>query len=109
MKNISKTLNITLLFLLVFGFTSHAQDFEKVDNTVKAYPKSFATLDKFATQINKDFMQDNEKARAIFTWIALNVKYDLAAFNVTERPIAYSYKTQEERQLRNVNLKTILQ
>ncbi|WP_262494636.1 transglutaminase domain-containing protein [Flavobacterium cyanobacteriorum] len=50
-----------------------------------------------ADKINTDFTRDDEKARAIFTWIATNVKYDLAAYTIAERPVAYSFRTQEEK------------
>lgn len=96
MKNIIKQFNILLLLLPVV-FTANAQDFDKVDNTVKSYPKSFSNTDKIAEQINRDFKRDDEKARAIFSWIAFNVKYDVAAYGVNERPVAFSYKTEEEK------------
>lgn len=77
--------------------TAYAQDFAKVDAAVKAYKA--ADIDKLAAQINKDFSRDDEKARAIFTWLATNIKYDLAALNGPQRgPIGYSYRTEEERQ-----------
>lgn len=94
MKNISKLFYIVLL--LVTGMVN-AQDFAKVDNTVKAYPKSFSDTDKFAGQVKADFKTDADKARAIFTWIALNVRYDLAAYGVNQRAVAYSFTTQEEK------------
>jgi len=94
MKYILKTLYIALLFLS-FGFMQ-AQDYIKVDNTVKAYPK-FNDLDKLADQISKDFKDDTSKARALFTWIATNVKYDLAAYGVNEHPVAFSYSTEAEK------------
>lgn len=88
---------VSLLFVLLFvGFTANAQDYTKVDNTVKAYPK-FSTLEKFADQVKADFTAEDDKARAIFTWLALNVKYDMAAYNTREMPVAFSYRTQEEK------------
>lgn len=95
MKNISKILYIILL--LVTFSAADAQDYAKVDNTIIAYPKSFSDTDKFAAKVKTDFTRDDEKARAIFTWIALNVKYDLAAYGVNERPAAYTFKSQEEK------------
>ena len=83
------------LLLFTFGF-AQAQDFTKVDNTVKAYPK-FSDPDKLAVQVSADFKQDDLKARAIFTWIALNVKYDLAAYGINRQPVGFSYSTQEEK------------
>lgn len=97
MEIIRKTVTGLLILFLSGGFSAFAQDFAKVDEKVKAYPSSFTTIDKLAEKINDDFKLDDEKARAIFTWIATNVKYDLAAFGVNERPVAYSFRTQEEK------------
>lgn len=96
MKNIHK-LSTTFLFVLFCTFNSYAQNFEGVDAKVSKYPKSFASTDKFAAQVVSDFTREDEKARAIFTWIATNVKYDYAAYGVNERPVAYSYRTEEEK------------
>jgi len=97
MRNIAKTFNSCLLLFLFLGFSANAQDYAKVDNVVKTYPKSFSSPDKLAALIVKDFTRDDEKARAIFTWVATNVKYDYAAYGVNERPVAYAFKTQEEK------------
>jgi len=108
MRNITKTLNALLLLFLFLGFSANAQDYAKVDNVVKNYPKSFSSPDKLAEQIDKDFTRDDEKARAIFTWIATNIKYDYAAYGVNERPVAYSFRTQEEKIAKEKFMKTEL-
>jgi hypothetical protein len=95
MKNIVKTL--IYLFIAIAGLAVNAQEYAKVDTTVKAYPKSFGSPDKLAEQINKDFTRDDEKARAIFTWIATNIKYDLDAYGINEKPVAFSYRTEAEK------------
>lgn len=97
MRNLFKQLGLSVLFLM-FGLSVQAQDFAKVDAAVKNYPKSFASPDKLAEQITKDFTRDDEKARAIFTWIAYNVRYDLDAYGVNEKPVAYSFRTQAEKE-----------
>ena len=94
MKNISKLYN--LLLLLSCPFFAHAQDFAKADSTVKAYP-AFSDIDTLAAQINADFTTEADKARAIFTWIALNIQYDLPAAGKGERQVAYSYRSEEEK------------
>lgn len=94
MKTILKKLSILFLFITV---GTHAQDFEKVDNTVKTYPRSFITTDKFAERVTSDFSRDDEKARAIFTWIATNISYDLGALGRAASPGGFSYRTEEER------------
>lgn len=105
MKKISKLFNIILLLFLFLGFSAKAQDYAKVDMKVKGYPKSFSSPDKLAELISKDFTREDEKARAIFTWIATNIKYDYAAYGVNERPVAYSFRTQEEKEAKQKAMK----
>lgn len=97
MKIIIQKINKLLLLLLFTSVCAYAQDYEKVDNLIKSYPKSFTTIDKLSDKINADFKNDTDKARAIFTWIATNVRYDMEAYNKAEAPIAYSFRTQEEK------------
>jgi len=91
-----KTHKLFYIILLLVSVSAKAQDFAKVDAAVTNYP-NFSDTDKFAARVNADFKREDERARAIFTWIATNVKYDLAAYGVNERPVAYSFKTQEEK------------
>ena len=85
--------NIITLILLS-TLTVFSQDFKKVDETVKSYPDSFNKLEKLADLISKDFKTPEEKSRAIYTWIALNVTYGLDSKKLKNR---YTYKTQEEK------------
>jgi len=89
----------TLIFCVLCLNTVFSQDYAKVDETVKTYPESFPSLQKLADKINKDFTSDEDKARAIFTWIALNVSYDLneAKNLATKKQVAFSFKTEEEK------------
>lgn len=86
-----------LLFFLFVSSISFAQ-YEKVDAIVRAYPKSFSASEKLAEKINTDFSKPDEKARAIFTWISLNIKYDLKAYYTTaNNGVAYRYTTPEDK------------
>jgi transglutaminase/protease-like cytokinesis protein 3 len=72
--------------------------YENVDAIVKEYPRSFSNPQKLADKINADFSKPDEKARAIFTWIGSNVKYDMKAYyKISNNAIAYSYTTQEDK------------
>src|SRR5690606_707957 len=95
-KTSFKSIIILLLFTLFSGKMT-AQDFTKVDDVVKGYPNKFSSLDKFAEKVNADFTRDDEKAHAIFTWIALNVEYDIGKYGVNERPVGFSYRTEAEK------------
>lgn len=87
------------LFILVSSGSIFAQDYSKVDETVKAYPESFSSLEKLADKINKDFTTDVDKARAIYTWMALHISYDLneAKNLATKKQVAFSFRTEEEK------------
>jgi len=105
--------NLRILATVVVLFivnVIYSQDYTKVDEQVKAYPSSFASIEKLAAAINKDFSRDDEKARAIFTWIALNVKYDLTAYNTLKNGagIAYSYKNEQEKLAKEVQFRNDL-
>jgi transglutaminase/protease-like cytokinesis protein 3 len=69
----------------------------KVDSIVKKYSSSFANPDKLADLINETFFMPEEKARAIYTWIALNIEYDVRALKKKTNDISYSYSSEEER------------
>ncbi|MBD3581482.1 transglutaminase domain-containing protein [Flavobacterium selenitireducens] len=84
-----------------------AQDFASVDSKVSAYPNNFASPEKLADRINSDFTSDIEKARAVYTWIAKNVRYDLVELRSNQGgKVAFSYRTPEEkeRKLQQYNL-----
>ncbi len=98
-----------LLYISVFFVWNsiYAQDYTRIDELVKSYPASFANSEKLAVKINQDFITEEDKARAIFVWIALNVRYDLAAFNAqrSNRAVAYSFKSEEEKILKELQFR----
>lgn len=71
-----------------------AQDYQQVDKIVKTYPTSIVNADDLIKLINNDFTRDVDKARAIFTWIALNIDYDVEASSLEE---TFSYKTKKSK------------
>ncbi|MEN2412736.1 transglutaminase domain-containing protein [Flavobacterium mesophilum] len=50
-----------------------------------------------AERIKKDFTTERDKARAIYSWIALNVDYDVKTFLDPPTPKSVDYKNQAER------------
>lgn len=87
------------LFFVLWSFEVYSQQYAIVDQTVKSYPKTFAAPQKLAEKINADFAKDEDKARAIFTWMALNIQYDLAYYaSQRSNPTnAYSFSSEEDR------------
>lgn len=84
MKKINLTL-ITLLFsIAVFAQKTVVKqknvvnEYSGIDKKALQLPDSLSkTTDGIASYINSNFTTDKEKARAIFTWIATNIQYDV--------------------------------
>ena len=96
-----KRQNFVILFLFlntVFLSSSYAQKYSEVDRTVAKYPKSFSSPEKLADKIKSDFSSDYDRARAIYDWIAFNIKYDYATFLNPPRTQGFSYSTEAEKQ-----------
>jgi transglutaminase/protease-like cytokinesis protein 3 len=98
-KSFLKSIVSCCLFLFLGLHFSYSQSYTTVDDAIANYPKSFASPEKLAEKIKADFTTEEEKARAIFTWIALNIHYDLKSYySQSSNPqIAYSFSSEEER------------
>lgn len=93
-----KTFFLFLFINIVFLFPSFAQKYSAIDKLVLKYPKSFDTTEELAERIEKDFNSEHDKARAIYSWIAFNIKYDYAAFLRPAKTQGFSYRTEAEKQ-----------
>lgn len=71
-----------------------------MDNRVKEYPEKFSKPEDLAALIQRDFSLPEEKARAIFTWIALNVEYDIKALKSGPKTNSFTYSSLEEKDLK---------
>ena len=71
---------LSTLFLIFWTLTSFAQnEFEKVDNWARSVEKrDFSSPELLAQHLCKDLKTEREKARVLFTWLAENMRYDLA-------------------------------
>jgi len=94
-----KRTNLPKLFVLFFILMTGTvfSQYSKIDALVKTYPKSFSNPAQLAARINQDFNTEDAKARAIFTWIALNTTYDLRAAKAGSGMIAYTYANEAEK------------
>jgi hypothetical protein len=88
---------ICLIFVLFSVVVLRAQSAAAVDSIVRLYPKDFSSADKLAQRIQSDFSTDFGKARAIFSWIAFNVRYDVKSYLHPKKQKTIKYKTEEER------------
>ncbi len=91
-----KTIIINALLILTCTI-SYCQNYKVIDDKVKSYPSSFNKVDPLSLLINQDFKTQEEKTRAIYTWIALNISYDVKTYKSGTKPIKYTYRTEEER------------
>ncbi|WP_343705806.1 transglutaminase domain-containing protein [Flavobacterium sp.] len=92
---------IALVFLLlnsIFINFTFAQKISEVDKIVAKYPKSFDSTEKLADRIEKDFDSDYDRARAIYSWIAFNIRYDYNAYLNPPRVQGFSYSSEAEKQ-----------
>jgi transglutaminase/protease-like cytokinesis protein 3 len=95
---LKKILFLFFVLQIVFLHTIDAQKYNSVDKIVLKYPKSFSTTEKLADKIQDDFTSDSDKARAIYSWIAFNIKYDYASYLNPPRNQGFSYSSEAEKQ-----------
>lgn len=102
---LKKFIFIFLFINVVFLHSSYGQKYNEVDRIVAKYPKNFSTIEQLADKIKIDFTSDYDRARAIYTWIALNIKYDYASFLNPPRSQGFSYSTEAEKRRKIQQLK----
>ena len=91
---------IILYTFLFFTIAIQAQSAAEVDSIIRLYPKHFSSPDDLAQKIQSDFSTDFGKARAIFSWLAFNVRYDVKSYLHPKPAKKIKYKTEEERLLK---------
>lgn len=97
-----------LLFLVLFvSFSPGYSQYDRVDALVKTYPKRFGDPEALVRRIATDFSKPEEKIRAIFTWLATNVTYDLKEYR-EGGSIAYSYRSPEDKTIKEKEFRSAL-
>jgi len=87
------------IFLNVITFhLSYSQKLNAIDGIILKYPKNFDSTEELAQKVDKDFNSDYDKARAIYSWIAFNIKYDYDAFLNPPGSMRFSYRNEAEKQ-----------
>ena len=84
------------LFLFLSSCICHAQDFTRIDNIVKSYPR-YTSAERLAGKISQDFKDDASKVRAAFRWLTHNIRYDLEEYYQPRKIIEFRYSDEEER------------
>ncbi len=65
-----------LFFAITVSISAQNNKLKAVDNIMYSYT-NIASIEELAKRIDYDFETDIEKVRAIFTWISLNIQYEL--------------------------------
>jgi len=86
---------LTLLFFFISS-AGFSQDFARIDNIVKSYPK-YTKPEQLARKISKDFQDDASKVRAAFRWLTYNIRYNLEEYFEPRKVIQFRYADEEER------------
>ena len=78
MKRLEFILLIILTVQTVFSQKTAIGEYGTIDKKALQLPDSLTkTTDQIATYINSNFATDKDKSRAIFIWVASNIKYDI--------------------------------
>jgi transglutaminase/protease-like cytokinesis protein 3 len=94
---------IILLFLFI-SYNVSSQNLFKVDQIIKSYPE-INSIEELANKINYDFKTDLEKAKAIYSWLAINIKYYKARKTVLESPEIIYYTSKVDLAYRTEGIK----
>ncbi|MDY7394729.1 transglutaminase domain-containing protein [Aureibaculum sp. 2210JD6-5] len=80
-------------------------DFNTVDAKVRDYGANYNSSSQLAEQILKDFDTKKDRIRALYTWLCLNIRYDMASFKSGQTEIGFSYtsKVDFDRKMKAIN------
>jgi hypothetical protein len=90
---------LLLVFCLISLQTINAQSFNAIDSIVATFPKKIKSPSRVAFLIKQNFDSDSAKARAIYTYVAKNVKYDIKLAEKIEsrKPQKFYYKNATDK------------
>lgn len=93
-----------MLIVFLISYNLFSQDLIKVDKIVLAYPK-ITSVEQLVKRIDSDFKTKLEKARATYTWLALNIKYYKKTSPLLDAPTInyYTDKEDEKRRIKKLN------
>ena len=84
MRNILKYIVVlNFCFLSSISQITKADYYNKIDNKIFTFSKSLpnATFDTITAFVNNNFQTQEDRVRAYYTWIALNISYDVEHLN----------------------------
>lgn len=81
---------LAAFFVFTFGLS---QDYKRVDATIQLYPKQVNNAEELSKFISRDFTTQEDKVRAIYSWIINNITYDPNEY----KKFNYNFKNYRER------------
>lgn len=94
-KYLKKIIYLTFLFIIFSAPVSAQHDFTKADSIAKSITEEDIELTALATQLTTDLSTEVDKARAIYMWIAGNIRYDCKKYHNPKNP-TFSGTSKEE-------------
>lgn len=79
-------------FCIIYSF-AYSQDYERVDATIQLYPEQAENAEELSKFISRDFTTDEDKVRAIYSWIIKNIAYNPDEY----KKFNYNFKNYRER------------
>ena len=74
-----------LFFLLMLSFGAvFSTDYSRIDKQSETVPDRLKTAPQIAAYLTRNLSLPTEKVRAIYSWIAHNIRYDVAKMKLTE-------------------------
>lgn len=87
---------LSLLLLSVCGLFAQQPDTQKVDAFVKSFHAPYTDASDLARQLTRSFPAQRDKARALYAWLAMNIRYDMVKYNTPPVTREFSGRTNRE-------------
>ncbi len=94
--------HIVFIIVVLMGFIMTSQDYERVDAIIQLYPTTCKNPEELSKFITRDFNTEEDKIRAIYTWIIQNVAFDPDEYKKFNYKFTnYRERNQKEEVTRN--------
>lgn len=85
------------IFYILSTSTIFCQDFSKIHNIVSNF-RNVDSPEDLALQISTNFSNNEDKVKASFYWLAVNINYDIAALSSSEKKYHFYYTDEADKQ-----------
>ena len=98
--------NIVFVLILISS-SLFSQKLSDVEEAINSYT-NITSIEELALKIDSDFNSDLEKVKAIYTWLALNIDYDLGNPRLLKAPDVFFYTSEENLKRRKKSINKLL-